>query len=178
MQSDNPHKGKRTHQKKPQLKCEQHLKKKDVKELCEHTSAQVAQGAFPGATISTADASGLLMSLYLVTAERKICVLSTWVPSFVLFYFVWICFLYQLCPAQRQHENFVGSVLLARNPVTFMYPEGNGDLTNATGLGLASHQHRTAPIAQHRVPEHLFLKTDLLSYEPLRATSIQIAIPN
>lgn len=55
--------------------------------------------------------------------------------SLLLFYFI-LCFffLYQLCPALKQHENFVGSVLLARNPVTFMDPEGNWDLTNAMGL--------------------------------------------
>lgn len=109
------------------------VQKKNAEEPSEHTSAQVARGAFPGAAVSAADTSGLLMNLYSVAAERKLCVLSTWVPSFVLFYFV-VFFLYQLCPALKQHENFVGSVLLARNPVTFMDPEGNGDLTNAMGL--------------------------------------------
>lgn len=74
------------------------FKKKE--EPSEHTSAQVARGAFPGATISTADASGLLMSVYSVAAERKICVLSTG-PSFVLFYFGFVVFFFYINYAQH-----------------------------------------------------------------------------
>lgn len=108
------------------------VQKKNAEEPSEHTSAQVARGAFPGAAVSAADTSGLLMNLYSVAAERKLCVLSTWVPSFVLFYFVF--FFISAMPSTETTWKLCRKCAASRNPVTFMDPEGNGDLTNAMGL--------------------------------------------
>lgn len=131
-QSDNPHKGKRTHQKKPQLKCEQCSKKECRRALWAHLSPGGA-GCFPRSRrLSSRHLWTTDESLFGCSREKTLC--SVHVGPFFCFILFCVFFLYQLCPALKQHENFVGSVLLARNPVTFMDPEGNGDLTNAMGL--------------------------------------------